>query len=201
MKCSECINYSQHILCQRSDQNIWKFLSAFWPRINYIFRGTYFSRVLKFLGCQNFWGAYSSWLSPRPARCMHMMQDAWCAHDVMPAMHETWCERCDVHDMMRCDACDGCLHCWYHIASHCASCIMHITSQASHRVCRGHHIVHITSCACRETPWNNKRPGKCNLFWARKVLKFFKYSDHFSGTEYAGNSLCLNIFHFRISIE
>ena len=38
------------------------------------------------------------------------------------------------------------------------------------------------------------RPAKCNLFWARKVLEIFRYSDHFSDTEYAGNSLyILNI--------
>ena len=51
-------------------------------------------------------------------------------------------------------------------------------------------------------PQKNKCPRKCNLFWARKVLEKLKYSDHFSGTEYAGNSLyILNIFHFRISVE
>ena len=50
-------------------------------------------------------------------------------------------------------------------------------------------------------PWKNKYPGKYTLFWARKVLEIFKYSNH-SGTEYAGNSLyILNIFHFRISVE
>ena len=41
-----------------------------------------------------------------------------------------------------------------------------------------------------------------NLLWVRKVLEVFKYSDHFSGTEYAGNSLyILNIFIFHSVIE
>ena len=56
---------------------------------------------------------------------------------------------------------------------------------------RNVHDVHLASCMCilpvGETVRKNKRPRKCNLFWARKVLEIFKYSDHFSGTEYAGN--------------
>ena len=40
----------------------------------------------------------------------------------------------------------------------------------------------------------NKRPGKCNLFGARKMLEISKYSDHFSGTEYAGNGLYIPHF-------
>ena len=79
-----------------------------------------------------------------------------------------------------------------HAAWHCASrCMCHIGCVASctHASrqwgrCSGK-IIALEILA----PWKNKHPRKCNLFWARKVLEIFKYSDHFSGTEYARNSL------------
>ena len=98
-------------------------------------------------------------------------------------------------------------------ASYRVHCRRHvcITSCASCCVRHAYHIIHITSCApCvshRQGRWSgkisaseslapqkNKCPRNCNLFWARKVVEIFKYSDHFSGTECAGNSLyILNI--------
>ena len=79
-------------------------------------------------------------------------------------------------------------------ASHRAHYIMGITSFVSHRV--------HTSCIlpAGEMVRKNKCPRKCNLFWARKVIEIFKYSDHFSGTEYARNSFIYSE-HFRISVE
>ena len=68
--------------------------------------------------------------------------------------------------------------------------------------CASCHVRHAMHLASGRDTQENKHPRKYNLFWARKVLEIFKYLGHFSGTEYAGNSLyILNIFHFRISVE
>ena len=82
----------------------------------------------------------------------------------------------------------------------CASyvCVVHVRRACASYVC----IVHVRHASCQRGRQKNKCPGKCNLFWAKKVLEILKYSDHFSGTEYAGNSLyILNIFDFRISVK
>ena len=123
----------------------------FWPRIGYIFWGTYFSGVLKFLGYLNFWGAYFSWLSP----CTRMMQDARNAHDVTQCdtndvMWTMWCTRCDTrdaHDMTQCDARDAGItsHASHHVIRVSAHHITGITSFASHCVSLASH--HVTSCA------------------------------------------------------
>ena len=87
-----------------------------------------------------------------------------------------------------------------HSDTHHVTCMMSCV-HSLRRARVSHH-----ACACispaGEMFRKNKHPGKCNLLWARKVLEIFKYSDHFSGTEYAGNSLYILIFfHFRISVE
>ena len=70
-------------------------------------------------------------------------------------------------------------------------------SQASHHACCRHHIMCIACIlhhACAPCWWGrwsgkisalemlvpqqNKCPRKCSLFWARKVLEIFKYSNH-----------------------
>ena len=89
-------------------------------------------------------------------------------------------------------------------------CALHASpaSHRSHHACHAHCVCHASCQQGRQSgkisaleilaPQKNKHPRKCNLFLARKVLEIFKYSDHFSDTEYAGNSLyILNIFHFR----
>ena len=62
------MNYSQHILCQKSDQNI-SFPTLFWPRIGYVFQGTYFSETLKFL-------SHLFFLNVSPASKMYTTQHA-----------------------------------------------------------------------------------------------------------------------------
>ena len=67
---------------------------------------------------------------------------------------------------------------------------MHATYAHAMHACHVMHVCH-ASCAMHvrlaSGGWKNKRPSKCNLFWARKVLEIFEYSDLLSGTEYAGN--------------
>ena len=95
-------------------------------------------------------------------------------HDVTPMMHMTctmwcwkhmqcaWCDAGDGHDVMQCDAGDaGIMSCMLRV-SHCAP-------HASHQ--RGRRSGKISTLEIF-VPQKNKHPGKCNLFWARKVLKF-----------------------------
>ena len=104
------------------------------------------------------------------------MQHTWCntpdANDMTHAprmMQHAWCNTHDTNDMEH--------------VTHMMWCTRHTWRDACS----------MALCTCvlpaGETFRKNKCPGKihlrkCNLFWAIKVLEFFKYSDHFSATEY-----------------
>ena len=109
-------------------------------------------------------------------------------------------EFANYHNVLRCDSQQiPTIMCYYHWTKRPLCQGFWHNSQALFK----HKLSHVFTNHCNGiVKWQNttrKHPGKCNLFWARKVLEFFKYYDHFSDTEYAGNSLyILNILHFRI---
>ena len=180
-KCSEYIYYSQHILCPRSDQNIEKFLSLFWPRIGYIFQGTYFSEALIFLrylffqggtyfsgaliflGHLFFWGAKIS----RALIFLDCLPHRWDACDMMPTSLASHCHVVHVpgltlHHIICIPSITSCASLASHHITSCASPVSHcVTSWVSHHVYHGHHIVHImfvSHCAWGDGQ-ENKRPG------------------------------------------
>ena len=128
---------------------------------------------LHFLGCLFFWGTK---ISRALVRCMRMTCTMWHPQHtqrdtyVMPVTRTTWC-----------------LCCWYRIASHHVRCQHHIVHLTGITLWASHCVRHVR-VSCQQGRWSgkistleilvphkNKHPRKCNLFWARKVLEFFKY--------------------------